>query len=144
MSNSNKDLPKLLQNRIDNKGLTAGIVYDLVDIFNKKQTSANTKVFFYTAFGIVTGNWVISDETEDETVNLQAKLHKTIIKQKHDQIRKEEAENEHLRLINDSGTIPLVNATIRPYAGGEHHLSDFLLFTDQIIGLSYGEEKQPE
>lgn len=142
MSGFNSELPKTLDERIDYKTLMSSILYNLIDQIKKDKPEANnTKMYFYTTIGMIEGTWLPLDEDSDDKYKTQETLHKLIMEHRNKTISKEELENKTFKLVNDSGAIPLVNVKLTTYSGREHHLSYFLLFSDQIVGLSYGELK---
>lgn len=137
--------PSLLKNRVDLKGLTAGTMYDFIEDLKDRHSLENTKVVFYTTIGVVTGTWIPVEDDASKSDKDAERVHETLIDLRTNKLKQLIEENENINLINDTGSIPLINVTISPYGSiSKHHLGSFLLFADQIVGITYGEERQQE
>lgn len=143
MNDDKETLPLIIHERIDNKGLTTTVFYDfLYSDAAKSKLSKETEVILYTTIGIVKGRLLyFNDDEEDGFV----KFHKGLMNKKHEYIKDQENEQEKLKLINDASSLPLTDVTITPYGlSNSQSLSYFLLFADQIVGISIGESKKDD
>lgn len=139
MTEKEESLPELIKNRIDLKSLTAGVAYDFMDLLHQDGKLRDHKVTFYTTIGVVTGKWLPVDENEPDNYKDIENFHDNLFKIRDSRIK--EAESDVSHLTNDTGSIPLVNVTIQPYNSiGKHNLSYFLLFADQVVGITIGKQ----
>lgn len=149
MSNrENGTVPKLLNDRIDLRALTVNVYSSAIDLLKSGEIESvslgkDTQLIIYTTFGTIQGQ-LMQDKYEDEPkLNSTALLHDIFMKQRDKQLEQYEEEGAS-RLVNDSGYIPLVNVQLTPFSNPNdvHRLAYFLLYPDQIVGLTFGEYEQ--
>lgn len=128
--------------RVDIKALSASAIYDLIDYAkSKKAALSNYKVIFYTTIGTVTGTWLPLDEEATESQKDYEKIHERFLNIRDARIQ--DCEQENLERVNDTASLTLVDVTIQPYGlSGKHHVPYLILFADQIVGITFGEEKE--
>lgn len=133
-------LPKSLE-RLDLKASTISILNEILAQIEASDTSTSRLIFF-TNFAMIEGSYFeLNGESEQqEKTFFEALLTKTIEFRKND-ITEIEKDYENLRVINDSAFITLTDVVITPYTLPEsgHKISEMVLFTDHIVGLSFGE-----
>jgi hypothetical protein len=151
---SDSKLPKAIENRSDLKLLTLDALYSIIDNVKSGQIvnisiPTNTNVFVITNFGVVEGSMVrfsnnYNQEFANDTTNEYSKM---LINQafrfRNEKISNLETVNEAFKLINDSSAIILENAVVIPHASpnNKSNYKILVLFTDQIVGLSFGERQ---
>lgn len=141
--------PKLMENSIDLKALTFTSFSEIVNFMKSSKDPVigpNTSIVLLTNFGIVQGTQMEFNATEDDSVNavMNVIISNTFdLRNKH--ISKLENQNEQLKIINDCRSIVLKDVTITTYVNPDSkiNLGQLILFSDQIVGMSFGEMKQP-
>ncbi|MBD7984403.1 hypothetical protein H9649_07420 [Sporosarcina sp. Sa2YVA2] len=149
MSNEeSNETPKLLSDRIDARALTVNIFYDAIETLKSGKIEGvsmgqDTQLVIYTTFGTVTGQLMEDEYENDAQLNSAAMIHEIFMKVRNKQLISLEEEGVN-RLVNDSGYIPIVNAQITPFGNPNnvHRLGYFLLYPDQITGLTFGQYQQ--
>lgn len=140
-----------LNNRVDLKSLTFQCFNSVIDVLKTNESNilvgnSNVSLVILTHLGMIQGDFIsnfdISDDSQD---NNEIKLVKTlsgkVFEMRDKELLEFQSENSNFKLINDSGTIALSDVTITPYNSINNaiHLGFLSLFTDQIIGFSFGE-----
>ena len=98
-----------------------------------------TKTIFVTNFGFVEGEVILNEPQDSDAPieNFEIELLHRLIKNLIDESEKDsEPHDERL------GSIPLKNVKIRTFSNDIQSLDYFLLFADQVVGLTLGESHQ--
>ncbi|WP_432199270.1 hypothetical protein [Anoxybacillus gonensis] len=146
---SDNEIPTLLKERIDLKALTAKTFANVIEnIRNGKieeiSMDPNTGIWFFTHFGIVSGSLYIPSE-ENDAFDPTYFLHKLIFKTR-DSLLSSYIEKGVARLTNDSSFVLLKDVTVKTYAspGTPYKLGYFLLYSDAILGISFGDQPKDQ
>jgi hypothetical protein len=141
------DCSKLMDSRVDLKAFTYECFNVAIDVLKSGELenvslSPNTKVLFLTQFGIVEGTPSKKDSPNNNVK--EAFTNMLIFKTfegRNQKIEDMKTKNPDLTIINDTGSIVLENVVITSYANpdSKFNLGTFVLFTDSIIGISFGE-----
>lgn len=137
---------KLINERIDVKAATIISLHTGVTVINEGsiegiEASGEMELVYITNAGFVTGKLVNIDDAaniDNATKNFNSYLFASSVKSRNTSIADEESKNENLKLISDTATIYLKNATLRSFAAPNNviNFGDLLLFADQILGVS--------
>ena len=150
MANSEeRKVPKLLNDRVDLRSLTIGVFHSSLTTLKNGELQGveldkDNELIIFTNFGTITGDLLdnIDEEEKDDSVKNATFLHEVIMRARNTSL--DEYSNEGIvRLVNDSGAIPLANVTITPYSNpnNPYNLSYFLLYPDQVIGFTIGKRQ---
>lgn len=151
MSERNK-VPQFMQNGIDFKKAVASYFYGMIDMAKNGELDGitigeKTNVKILTNFGTIDGRAIYFDEasegkmaTDDSASFLYASVIKAVDMTMADQEAKIGSDN--LRVINQTGRLVLADAVVTPYANPsfKFNYTRLLVFTDQIVGITFGEE----
>lgn len=141
----------LIKDRIDLKSLTFQCFNTAIEVLKSNEfegisVSPNTSLVILTDFGIIQGSYIPNLESEDDSNESAGEIFVRTITGKVFEIRNKrlvelKSENPELKLINDSSSIVLSDVTITPYSNpsSKSHIGLLTLFTDQIVGFSFGE-----
>ena len=137
-------VPNFLKKRIDVKAATLTTFYDALKATNPENGEAfldpKTTILIITNFGLVNGEIENLQDTQDQE-DIVTKVDQAIFKGRdHILAAVEKRVGCDASIVNNSSIIALKNATITPFAAPQarHTFSRFFLFTDQIVGISYG------
>jgi hypothetical protein len=141
---SENEIPNLLAKRFDIKSLTIGTFFAIIEDLKNRNVegiSPNTKVICYTNFGTISGR--LLPGTDEEADNGFSMFHEKVMKIRNKDINLYESEGT-TEVLNDTGHIPLVDVEIHYYANPNRidKLSYFLLYPDQVVGLTFGERRE--
>ena len=154
MTKENK-IPQFMQNSIDFKKIVISYIFEMIDALKKGELESlsigeKTTVRILTNFGIVEGKVInFDEESEKEILNeknnpsaLYAIANRGVGMTMADYEAKIGSDN--LRVTNHTGRLVLTDAVVMPYANpqGKFNISRMLIFTDQIVGITFGEEPQ--
>lgn len=150
MTTNTKEILKsdLIANRLDLKVLSANVINNVIQIYNKLESNPNVQhinVYILTTFGTVTGT-IENPVTEGEAVEKTADGEYTVNFEKlfrdtrNKQVAEFEMENPKTRLVNDSAYLFVRDAVLIPFSKPEsrHRFKELILFGDQISGITYG------
>lgn len=129
-----------VQNRMDLKACTIGSLTQSIEMLihsDKVKLDSNTTVTLITNFGNVEGTFDYSTVDDDNAsvsssiINAAVKVRNTFISQN---------ETADTIWVNNCGMITLLDATITPFATPniKQHYANLSLFTDQIVGFTFG------
>ncbi|MEW5321302.1 hypothetical protein V2J23_03935 [Geobacillus thermoleovorans] len=140
------EIPVLLQERVDLKALTASVFVNSIEgLKNGKikdvSIDPNTEILFFTHFGVVSGSLYNPPEENDEFDPVYS-LHEVILKAR-DSLLSSYIEDGVKRMVNDKSFLLLKDVTIKSYANNDnsYKLAYFVLYSDAILGLSFGSRK---
>jgi hypothetical protein len=144
--NTKLTIPNLLKGRIDLKAITVSNVINIVESLSSGDIDEaalpkNTKVLIYTTFGTVSGKLLPIDSEENHGYKNIEMLHKVLFRVRNNHLDSFESDKGITRVISDTGYIALVDAEVTYYAAPTrtNKLAYFLLFSDQVVGLTLGE-----
>lgn len=103
----------------------------------------NTSVLILTDIGLVEGTIMMKNPANTNPNERFAHFVMTnTINAFNEQLDKIKSENSALSIINNSDSIILKNVVITPYSnpGSKINLATLILFTDKILGISFGEK----
>nr|WP_309099065.1 hypothetical protein [Fredinandcohnia onubensis] len=124
----------------DVKALTSLCVYSAVEVSNESNddSTKQNKIIFLTSFGFVIPEKILPtnfEEVELTPENFSRFVAQSAIKNTKEAL--EEHQNEDVLLENTS--FILENVEIKPYSSQQtSKLANMILFSDQIVGLSFG------
>jgi hypothetical protein len=137
-------VPTFLEKRIDVKAMTLLSFQSAIEAKTESGESAlgNPKpdLFIITNFGIITGEIQNLDDVESQE-DVGAQIDNVIFKNRNNILAALEKDyGSDARVVNNSSIIVIKNATIIPFtlSQSRHNFNRLLLFTDQIVGISYG------
>lgn len=154
MTEENK-IPQFMQNSIDFKKIVISYIFEMIDTLKKGELEGlsigeKTTVRILTNFGIIDGKAInFDEESEKEILNeknnpsaLYAIANRGVDMTMADYEAKIGSDN--LKVINQTGKLVLTDAVVTPYANpqGKFNISRMLIFTDQIVGVTFGEDSQ--
>lgn len=153
MSDEDKDIPSFITNSIDFKKILVFGIFNLIQRIKDGKVEdvsmgKNTSVSVMTNFGLVSGRVMLFDnESEKEIIDTRdfgslfyletVKSVDKVMANLEDKIGP-----ETIKVINQTGRLMLADVTITPFANpqNKYKLARLLLFTDQIVGITFGEE----
>ena len=132
--------PNYIEKRIDIKRVTiisaAAAIKSLIND-KTKILGPNTQVIVLTTSSMIYGQILIGDEDNTPA----AAINKSIFDCRN-KILENEQDKEDI-VVNNSSIITIKNACIKPLVGGNPAKFELLnIFTDQILGFSFGELNQ--
>lgn len=146
--NEKREIPNLLSKKIDIRALTISTFFDAIDILKsgtleEVSLGKDTKVICFTSFGTVTGTILPQSDTDNQQHKNVALFHNVIMNVRNSHVDQFETEGVE-QVINHSGYIPLVDVEITYYATPNRtdRLAYFLLFPEQVVGLTFGEHQE--
>lgn len=143
------DTPKLIENRVDLKGFTVNALNAVVQALNANEfTDVTVKeevsLYFLTNLGLIEANIVtvpkkddVKKLTEDNFISF---LIDNMIDARNKVISDLEEKQDNLQLVNGSSFIYLKKAKITQANSPGYTLDELILFTDQIIGITFGKK----
>lgn len=149
-------VPNFIKNRIDLRHQTLSLFNSAVETLKSNENDvitigADTGVLIMTNFGVVSGNIKelgTSEESTEETKPGQLvfkMLLEALLKTRNQYLSEDEESigQENLRVINDSSFVVLENVVVTPFANPnvKTKFESLMLFTDQIVGITFGSVK---
>jgi len=141
-----KEQPKLIAQRIDVKTITlysfASTLQSIKDgLIKEISIDSSTTVSLLTNFGVITGDIEDISGDPDHAEDI-TKLNKIILKARnHALVENEKALGEDVQVVNNSGIIVIANARVTIFSNPNafFNFQKLFLFTDQIVGFTYGQ-----
>jgi hypothetical protein len=141
---SEEKMPNILKEKINLKTATIQSFFETIDLIaagkiDDISLGNDTKVFAYTTFGVISGRVAYLLDRDDDFFNSLQTIHKSFVYARNFMIK--ESENDGAKEIEiDSGFVPLVDVEIRYFNNpNPTKLDYFLLFADQVVGLTFGQ-----
>ena len=137
MENEKTKAPGFIANRIDVKAVTINCAAMSLNTLKEEDTLGeleDTNIMLLTNFGTIEGEIVLDNNNFFSDCN---ELRNTLLAN---------APQKEGIIINNSSSIILKNAKIIPYANPSYsiQLQDFSIFSDQIVGFTYGKKEIKE
>ena len=136
-------IPNLLKEKINLKTITIQTFFETIDLITNGEVAGisfeeETNVIAFTSFGTVSGKIAYLSKREDAHFTSIEGIHKGFITSRNKRL--EYLENDGIKEVEiSSGFIPLIDVEIRYFNNSEPSKLDyFLLFADQVVGLSFG------
>lgn len=111
------------------------ILLGIATAINSDEILPNNKVVLLTTCGLITADFVYSNDTSDKVVPLRA-LMKGISQAVNGST--ENADNNIPQLVGDNKSIMLKNVTILQNGQSKFSIPSMILYYDDIIGISIG------
>lgn len=146
----NKEMPHLLQNTVDIKGLTIESMKETIkaigpspdDVFS---LPSEPKILFVTNFGLIKGNFIDLRSVEEGTSlgeeDFTRILYKSVLVARDEHIKGIEKTKgpEKLQLMNGASAFYLEDVTLTPFANPAQpiHFPGFILFASDVTGVKF-------
>lgn len=142
------DVPDFIKNRVDLKFSTLKTISSLIETLNSNEIEGLTvkddlELCILTSFGMIIGD--ISDKNNDNPNTSSSEKFTDLVLNEVFDVRNSilaslEKDKEDLTIINNYASILLKNVKIIPYnnPGNCLNFADFILFTDEIKGITFG------
>jgi len=146
----NKEMPQLLQNLVDMKGITIESMKETIkaigpgpdDVFS---LPSEPRILFITSFGLIKGNFIDLRSIDNERIikedDFTRILYKSVLVARNEHISGiEKAKGmEELQIINGTSSFYLEDATIIPFANPSEPIQfpGFILFSSDVIGVKF-------
>lgn len=150
-----RNIPSFMRNSIDFKKSIATSIFSLIQDmregkFEGVSLGPNTTAAVITNFGLVRGKVVLFDNESEKGIyenhDYDSLIYMQAIKTLDESMANFETEvgSESVKLVNYTGRLVLADAVVTPYANPQSsfNFSRLLLFTDQIVGITFGEESR--
>jgi len=130
--------PNFIKNRVDLKAATVNMFASAINVLktdNTELVSKETKVFLFTNFGVIEGDIPV---TEEENLSSDP-IGNAFFQIRNNGLAKIEEESEKLQVSNNVSIVTIRDAIIHPFNGETSSIGILYLFSDQIVGFTYGE-----
>lgn len=147
--------PNFMVNSIDFKKTVINYFFQMVNAIKNGEIEGVTfgeknTVRILTNFGLIEGKVINFDEEGMEQITAEKDFasifYSAAIKGADMSMAKYEDEigSDKLKVVNQTGRLVLADAVVSPYANPQNKfsISRLLVFTDQIVGITFGEEPQ--
>jgi hypothetical protein len=138
--------PSYIKNRIDVKAQTIQVFVETIKKVTEEEKpllGRNTQVLILTTLGQVHGKILTFTDNSDTTNDVSQILNERFLQLKNFglAILEEKHNGEEISIVNNSGLVVVIDATLKPYANPQstYNYKVLNLFADQIVGFSFGE-----
>ena len=143
--NNEKTIPTYMENRIDVKSETiimfTSLIKDLTE-GAKPLLGSSTRVILLTTIGQVEGKLRTLFDQDTDTDDLAQQINAKLLRDKNEALALSEGvHKEAPSIVNNSGLIVVVDATLKPFSNPSctYNYKILNLFADQIVGFTFAD-----
>lgn len=137
MDKNEKTFINGIDNRLDIKALTLTCAANAINALKTAKDislNPNTKLIIFTTSSMIYGTILLDDNDSDPALA----INRAIVDSRNQFLKEVQSDNDVF--VNNSCSLQIKDATIRPLAGGnDAHIHILNVFSDQILGFSFGE-----